>query len=122
MEVEEFLLALKPGTRRIYARGLAKFSEFLAVQGLDVAKFLRLVEDDMYKPRLEKTRVARRTLNAFIAFLQSEGFAPKSINTYVGAVQSLAKYYDIPLSLRYIGRPPAKTVYKKHPQLFWETC
>ncbi|MBS7621008.1 site-specific integrase [Candidatus Bathyarchaeota archaeon] len=80
-----------------------------------MAKFLRLVEEDMHRPRLEKNRVARKTLNAFIGYLQGEGFAPKSINTYVGAVQSLAKYYDIPLSMRYVGRPPAKAVYKKYP-------
>ncbi|MEM3874875.1 MAG: hypothetical protein QXU45_07075, partial [Candidatus Bathyarchaeia archaeon] len=114
-EVDEFLSALKPGTRHIYARALAVFQEFLAGQGLDVAGFLRLVEEDLHKPRLEKTRVARKTLNAFIGYLQGEGFAPKSINTYIGAVQSLAKYYDIPLSMRYVSRPPAKALHKKHP-------
>jgi len=114
-EVEEFLSALKPGTKHVYGRGLIKFQEFLAKQGLDVAGFLSLVEEDLRRPRLEKTRVARKTLNAFIAHLQGEGFAPKTINAYIGAVQSLAKYYDIPLSTRYINRPPARTVHKKHP-------
>ncbi|MEM0008333.1 MAG: site-specific integrase [Candidatus Bathyarchaeia archaeon] len=114
-EVEEFLSALKAGTRHIYGRGLVLFQEFLASQGLDVAAFLKLVEEDLQKPRLEKTRIARKTLNGFIGYLHAEGFAPKSINTYVGAVQSLAKYYDIPLSMRYISRPPAKAIHKKHP-------
>ncbi|MEM3628098.1 MAG: hypothetical protein QXQ94_05555 [Candidatus Bathyarchaeia archaeon] len=114
-EVEEFLSALRAGTRHVYARGLAIFQEFLASQGLNVADFLRLVEEDLQKPRLEKTRVARKTLNAFIGYLQGEGFAPKSINTYVGAVQSLAKYYDISLGMRYVSRPPATAVHKKHP-------
>jgi len=114
-EVEEFLSALKTGTKHVYQRGLIKFQEFLAKQGLDVAGFLSLVEEDLRRPRLEKTRVARKTLNAFIAHLQGEGFAPKTINAYVGAVQSLAKYYDIPLSTRYVNRPPARTVHKKHP-------
>jgi integrase len=114
-EVEEFLSALKPGTKHVYQRGLIKFQEFLAKQGLDVAGFLSLVEEDLRRPRLEKTRVARKTLNAFIAHLQGEGFAPKTINAYVGAVQSLAKYYDIPLSTRYVNRPPARAIYKKHP-------
>jgi integrase len=111
----EFLSALKLGTRHVYERGLAKFQDFLAMQGLDVAGFLSLVEEDLRKPRLEKTRVARKTLNAFIAYLQGEGFAPKTVNAYVGAVQSLAKYYDIPLTTRYVNRPPAKAVHKKHP-------
>jgi integrase len=114
-EVEEFLSALKPGTRHVYQRGLIKFQEFLAGQGLDVAGFLSLVEEDLRRPRLEKTRVARKTLNAFIDHLQGEGFAPKTINAYVGAVQSLAKYYDIPLSTRYVNRPPARAIYKKYP-------
>jgi integrase len=114
-EVEEFLSALKPGTRHVYQRGLAKFQEFLAKQGLDVAGFLSLVEEDLRRPRLEKTRVARKTLNAFITHLQVEGFAPKTINAYIGAVQSLAKYYDIPLSTRYVNRPPSKAIYKKYP-------
>ena len=113
--VEEFLSALKPGTRHVYKRGLAKFQEFLAGQGLDVAGFLSLVEEDLRRPRLEKTRVARKTLNAFIDHLQGEGFAPKTINAYIGSVQSLAKYYDIPLSTRYVNRPPAKAINKKHP-------
>jgi integrase len=82
---------------------------------LDVAGFLSLVEEDLRRPRLEKTRVARKTLNAFIDHLQGKGFAPKTINAYVGAVQSLAKYYDIPLSTRYVNRPPSKTINKKHP-------
>jgi len=114
-EVEEFLSAFKPGTKHVYQRGLIKFQEFLAKQGLDVAGFLSLVEEDLRRPRLEKTRVARKTLNAFIAHLQVEGFAPKTINAYIGAVQSLAKYYDIPLSTRYVNRPPSKAIYKKHP-------
>ena len=80
-----------------------------------MAGFLSLVEEDLRKSRLEKTRVARKTLNAFIAYLQGEGFAPKTVNAYVGAVQSLAKYYDIPLTTRYVNRPPAKAVHKKHP-------
>jgi hypothetical protein len=31
-EVEEFLAALKPGTRKVYGRGLALFAEFLKEQ------------------------------------------------------------------------------------------
>jgi hypothetical protein len=53
-EAEEFLSALKPGTKHVYQRGLAKFQEFLAGQGLDVAGFLSLVEEDLRRPRLEK--------------------------------------------------------------------
>jgi len=41
-EAEEFLSALKPGTRHVYMRGLGKFQEFLAGQGLDVAGWLSI--------------------------------------------------------------------------------
>jgi integrase len=114
-EVDEFLSALKLGTYRTYKAGLAKFREFLAAQGLDVGGFLSLVEEDLHKPRLEKTRIARKTLNAFITYLQGKGLTPKTVNTYLGAVQSLAKYYDIPMSTRYVNRPQAKAINKKHP-------
>lgn len=33
----------------------------------------------------------------------------------MGAVQSLAKYFDIPIGLRYVRLPPAQPVNKKHP-------
>lgn len=116
----EFLSALKRGTRHVYKEGLEKFQDFLAGQGWDVSGFLSLVEEDLRKPRLEKTRIARKTLNAFIAYLQNEGFAPKTVNAYVGAVQSLAKYYDIPISTRYVNRPPTKAIHKKHPWIIKE--
>jgi len=37
------------------------------------------------------------------------------LRVYVGAVQSLAKFYEIPISLRYVHLPPAQPIYKKHP-------
>ncbi|MEM3629391.1 MAG: hypothetical protein QXE06_08500, partial [Candidatus Bathyarchaeia archaeon] len=54
-------------------------------------------------------------MNGFVVWLQSRGYAPKTVRVYVGAVQSLAKYYDVPISLRYVRLPPAQPVYKKHP-------
>jgi len=55
------------------------------------------------------------TLNNFVTWLQNRGYSPKTIRIYVGAVQSLAKYFDVPISLRYVQLPPAQTVNKKHP-------
>ncbi|MEM3601419.1 MAG: hypothetical protein QXN87_01955 [Candidatus Bathyarchaeia archaeon] len=37
------------------------------------------------------------------------------MRSYIGAVQGLAKYYDIPISLRYVNLPPAQPIHKKHP-------
>jgi len=66
-------------------------------------------------PRNQRKRVDRVTLNGFVAWLKDRGYSPKTIRIYVGAVQSLAKYFDIPISLRYVQLPPAQPVNKKHP-------
>ncbi|MEM2995751.1 MAG: hypothetical protein QXI91_07075 [Candidatus Bathyarchaeia archaeon] len=50
-----------------------------------------------------------------MVWLKDRGYSPKTVRSYVGAVQSLAKYYDIPISLRYVQLPPAQSVSKKHP-------
>jgi len=55
------------------------------------------------------------TLNSFVAWLLNKGYSPKTVRIYVGAVQSLAKYFDVPISLRYVQLPPAQPVNKKHP-------
>jgi hypothetical protein len=54
--------------------------------------------------------VDRMTLNNFVAWLQNRGYSPKTVRTYVGAVQSLAKYFDVSISLRYVLLPPAQLV------------
>ncbi|MEM3736685.1 MAG: hypothetical protein QXJ75_01140 [Candidatus Bathyarchaeia archaeon] len=66
-------------------------------------------------PRRERRRIAVVVLNGFVVWLTNRGYAPKTIRVYVGAVQSLAKYYDIPISLRYVRLPPAKPIHRKHP-------
>ncbi|MGB9778035.1 MAG: tyrosine-type recombinase/integrase [Candidatus Bathyarchaeales archaeon] len=118
-EVTEFLSVLKPGTRRVYSHGLSAFQRFYAQQG-SIKEFLNLVEEDQRKPRWERKRVARTTLNAFVIWLENHGYKPKSIRAYVGAIQSLAKYFDISISLLYVDLPPAQAISKKHPWTIWE--
>jgi len=76
--------------------------------------FLDCVEQDRLLPRSQRRRVDRLTLNSFAAWLQNRGYSPKTIRIYVGAVQSLAKYFDIPISLQYVHLPPAQPVNRKH--------
>jgi len=76
---------------------------------------LDYVERDRLLPRSQRKRVDRITLNSLVAWLQNRGYSPKTVRIYVGAVQSLAKYFDIPISLRYVQLPPAQPVNKKHP-------
>lgn len=74
-----------------------------------------LVERDRLLPRRERRRVATEVLNGFVVWLSDQGYAPKTVRVYVGAVQSLAKYYDVPISLRYVNLPSAQPVSEKHP-------
>lgn len=113
-EVSEFLSVLKPGTCNVYSRGLAVFQQFYSSQG-SIGNFLYRVEQDRLLPRSERRRVDRLTLNSFVVWLRNKSYSPKTIRIYVGAVQSLAKYFDIPISLRYVQLPPAQPVNKKHP-------
>jgi len=113
-EVSEFLSVLKTGTRNVYRRGLVAFQQFYSNQG-SVKDFLDCVEQDRLLPRSERRREDRFILNGFVAWLQNKGYSPKTIRIYVGAVQSLAKYFDIPISLRYVQLPPVQPVNKRHP-------
>ena len=113
-EVSEFLSVLRLGTCNVYRRGLEAFQEFYSAQG-SIKDFLDRVERDRLLPRSQRTRIDRVTLNNLVTWLQNRGYSPKTIRIYVGAVQSLAKYLDIPISLRYVQLPPAQPVNKKHP-------
>ncbi|MEM2319077.1 MAG: hypothetical protein QW142_06665, partial [Candidatus Bathyarchaeia archaeon] len=73
------------------------------------------VEQDRLLPRIQRKHVDRVTLNNFVVWLQSRGYSPKTVRIYVGAVQSLAKYFDIPISLRHVQLPPAQPANKKTP-------
>jgi len=90
------------------------FQEFYSSQG-SIKDFLDRVEQDRLLPRSERRRVDRVTLNSFVVWLHDRGYTPKTIRIYVGAVQSLAKYFDIPISLRYVRLPPAQPINRKHP-------
>jgi integrase len=113
-EVAEFLSVLKVGSRGVYAAGLKLFQQYYSSKG-SVGDFLDCVEREWFLPRHAKRRIAIDILNGFAAWLQDRGYAPKTIRVYVGSVQSLAKYYDIPISLRYVNLPPATPVNRKHP-------
>jgi len=113
-DVAVFLSVLKVGTRGVYVAGLRLFQQYYSGKG-SIGDFLDSVEREWFLPRHEKRHTAAETLNGFAAWLQNRGYAPKTVRVYVGAVQSLAKFYEIPISLRYVRLPPAQPIYKKHP-------
>jgi len=115
-EAEEFIKALRSeNTRRQYAEALEHFSRYLFNSyGMTIGDFLAEVEADLARPRLQKTFISRKALSGFSDYLSALGKAPKTVNCYVSVVQSLAKYYDIPISIKYVKRPPVKPINKKH--------
>lgn len=114
---QEFLDALKSGTRKVYKPGLEAFLNFYQQMGYgeSLSDFLDAVEQDIRLPRRERKRFARNVFNEFVKFLVEKGFKPKSIRTYVSAVQSFAGYYDIKLSTRYVNLPTSNPVSHKFP-------
>lgn len=114
VDLADFLSVLKSSTRNVYCRGLRLFEQFYAHQG-SIDDFLDAVEEDRLLPRCQRRRIATEVLNSFAVWLSNRGYAPKTVRVYVGAVQSLSKYYELPISLRYVRLPPAQPRYRKHP-------
>jgi len=110
----EFLEALDSGTRKIYSCGLAAFQEFYKPQGT-IKGFLDRVEEDSLRSRRDKQRVARNTLKEFLEWLHGKGYKSKTVRAYVAAVQSEAKYFDLPISTRYVDVPVGKPFSQKYP-------
>lgn len=109
---QEFLEALDSSTRKVYRVGLTLFQKF---HGKPLSKFLDGVEEDLRKPRRQRQRVATNTLRDFAVQLEKDGYAPKTIRAYLASVQSMARYYEIPISMRYVHMPPALPKSKKFP-------
>lgn len=119
---DEFLSAFGPGTRRVYKGGLDLFKEFYKTRaqyygahGESLDDFLDAVEADLRKPRRQRNRLARNLLKGFVAWLKLKDYAPKTIRSYVSAVQSFAGYYDITISTRYVDMPSSQPISDKFP-------
>ncbi|MEM2386139.1 MAG: hypothetical protein QXO67_04065 [Candidatus Bathyarchaeia archaeon] len=114
VNLTSFLSVLKASTRNVYGRGLKLFEQFYADYG-SLRDFLDRVERDRLLPRRERRRIATEVLNGFVVWLSGRGYAQKTIRVYVGAIQSLAKYYDVPISLRYVRlRQPSPSIGSIH--------
>lgn len=114
----EFLGSFKSGTQKVYRSGLNAFLRFYNENRSDertIEDFLDKIEEDMQRPRRERTRVARNVLKDFIKWMQEQNYSPKTIRTYINSVQSLAQYYGFSLSARYISLPTSQPVSTKYP-------
>jgi integrase/recombinase XerD len=111
---EEFLGALKPSTRRTYRAGLTAFQSFYGQRGT-IRDFLDQVAEDEKRTLLEKTRIARNTLNEFAEWLQKREYKPKTVTAYIAALQSEARYFDLTISTRYVNLQASNPVSRKYP-------
>jgi integrase len=73
-----------------------------------IDSFILKVDDDNHRRLNEKCNYAEPILIGFNKSLQRLGKAPKSTRTYLSAIQGLAKYYKVPLTLDYINMPKDK--------------
>jgi integrase len=118
VDTEEFLAAVDVSTRRTYSVGLACFQRFYQEhlgQVITIKHFLDEVEEDQRRPRRERRRVAGNTVRGFVDWLGQKGYADKTVRTYVAAVQSMAKYFELQISVRYLKLPSQNPRTKKYP-------
>jgi hypothetical protein len=131
-EVNRFLRAISPSnsdklgpSAQTYYPGLIWFQQFLNEQSLiehslfpdikNIHTFFVAVEADSKIKGSSKTFPERTLLKDFATFLLEKDKAPKTVRSYVGAVQSLFTYYTITISTAYSDLPPAIAVNEKYP-------
>lgn len=114
--VEKFLKERKTaGTRELYAYGLDEFQKFYRPQGT-VSDFLDRLEQDLKRTGWrERQMVALDTLQQFTEYLKTKGLSSNSIRSYVSSVQTLCKFYQMPVSLLDVKLPDPTVESKKHP-------
>lgn len=122
--VEKFLGKKNPGTRSFYRAGLIRFAEFYKPQG-SIPDFLDRLEADRGKGWRENKHIASDIITAFVTWLQTEErdatgmiikrkFSRKTTRAYVGAVQQLARFNDLPFSVRDTKLPVSNPDLKKY--------
>lgn len=113
----EFLDSFNQGTRNVYEPGLGTFLLFYKSKygKGSLEDFLDALEEDLQRSRRERKRVGRNILREFVRWMEKEKYAPKTVRAYVSAVQSLAAYYDLRISARYINLPTSQPVSQKFP-------
>lgn len=112
-KVEDFLSKKKPSTRKIYTAGLLAFQEFYAPYG-DIPDFLDQLQADRSLDWRQRKNVAANVISEYVNWLKRR-FKRKTVRTYVGAIQQLAKYYNLEFSTRDTQLPASNPELKKHP-------
>lgn len=94
----EFSHSKSPGTRFQYDRNLTRFCEFTGKSDDDIFQDYHNMDEKDFKILYAKY------LKSLISDLNSQGYAPNTINTVVTSVKSFFKYSDLPLGFVPIGR------------------
>lgn len=136
-EVDKFLNTISPtemitqgklgSSAKSYKPGLDWFQHFLSEQSLNKDSEFRTVKDIpafFVAVRLDKKiEVAdkkkfpdRELLKQYGSWLGAKGYADKSVRAYVGSIQALFKFFEIPITTAYSDLPPAAT---ENPKFAW---
>jgi hypothetical protein len=129
-EATQFLNDLQetnPATASVYRPGLRRFEEYLAAPNehkdfpsiCGSHDFLNAITEDRKQDQDHKMAPDRKLIKGFIAWLKNKTpdgliiapdrkqYSPKTIRVYTGAVQTLCKIRDSPISTKWTGLPPA---------------
>jgi hypothetical protein len=128
-EVDDFLKQISPSedvalgklgsSARAYKAGFVWFQRYLSNQNIfpkikNIHTFYVAVKAD--KKKDTKSFPDRKLLKEFSTYLQEKEYAPKTVRSYCGAIQSLFKCLDeIEVTTNYSDLPPASTVNPKFP-------
>ena len=84
-EVQTWLKTVSPSTRPNYLMALKKFCEF---SGKNPHELIKIRDDEIRSPDPNSRTFIRDLVLDFRVYLEKEGYAPKTINTWDGAVRS----------------------------------
>jgi hypothetical protein len=113
-KIQDFLNKKKSGTKKIYTAGLVAFQEFYAPQG-SLPDFLDRLQTDRSLDWRQTQKVAANVMTDYVKFLmEKKKFKRKTVRAYAGAVQQLARYYNLGFTTRDIGLPFSNPDLKKH--------
>jgi len=84
-EVQTWLKTVSPSTRPNYLAALKRFCEF---SRKDPSELIRIRDSEIRNPDPNSRTIIRDLVLDFRVYLEKEGYAPKTINTWDGAVRS----------------------------------
>jgi hypothetical protein len=110
--IQSFLDLKKPSTKRIYTAGLTAFAEFYQPKGT-IGDFLDRLEANQNKGWRQTENISDQEISDFVKWLKLR-YKNKTVRSYVGAIQALAKKKNLPFSTRDCQLPVSNPDLKKY--------